>query len=368
MKNITFPYMGTSHIVFKHLFEALGNRVVLPPRPSRKTLDLGVRYSPEFACFPYKILMGTYLETLQMGADTIISTGGVGPCRAGQYAPLHKKILEDLGYDDDEMIIFEPIKGKMMDLVNKIKLLNARSLSIPQIWKLIKESWLKMKALDNIEKTSHKIRAREINSGETTRVYQKTLEWFKKAHTIGEIRDVENKAVKALEAVEHDPDRDVLKVGIVGEIYVVLEPSANLEIEEVLGELGVEVERSIFLTGWTIDNAVVDTMGRVGGLSVKKAAEEYLPEMVGGHGQDSVGHTIIYAKSGFDGVVQLLPFTCIPEIVARSILPKVSKDYDIPILSVVLDEQTGKAGLSTRVEAFVDLLRRKREKQEAFGA
>ena len=52
-----------------------------------------------------------------------------------------------------------------------------------------------------------------------------------------------------------------------------------------------------------------------------------------------------------------------PEIVAQNILPKVSREEDIPILSLVLDEQTGKAGYITRIEAFIDLIKRKRMKK-----
>jgi predicted nucleotide-binding protein (sugar kinase/HSP70/actin superfamily) len=59
-------------------------------------------------------------------------------------------------------------------------------------------------------------------------------------------------------------------------------------------------------------------------------------------------------------MIQLAPFTCIPEIVARTILPTVSRDYDIPVLTFFLDEQTGKAGMLTRLEAFTDLMRRKK--------
>lgn len=55
-----------------------------------------------------------------------------------------------------------------------------------------------------------------------------------------------------------------------------------------------------------------------------------------------------------------MPFTCIPEIVARSILPRVSRDLGIPVMSLILDEQTGLAGVLTRLEAFVDLLARRR--------
>ncbi len=352
-------------MVIRRLLEQMGNEVIAPLRPSQRTLDLGVRYSPEFACLPYKLVTGTYIESLERGADTILTSGGVGPCRAGLYAPMHEAILKDLGYDF-EIIIIEPPSRGIGDIYRKLQKLNADKLSWLALLGLVREGWAKVKALDDLERLSHYVRPREIEKRSTTRVYQKTLSWMAEANSIKEIKEAHEAGVAALKGIPQDPERDILKIGIVGEIYVVLEPSANLELEEILGELGAEVDRSIFLTGWTMDNAVADAMRLTGGRSVKRAAKEYLPEMIGGHGQDSIGHTIIYAKDGFDGVIQLSPFTCIPEIVAMSILPKVSKDYDIPVLSIVLDEQTGKAGLTTRVEAFVDLLyRRRRQRLEA---
>ena len=51
-----------------------------------------------------------------------------------------------------------------------------------------------------------------------------------------------------------------------------------------------------------------------------------------------------------------------PEIVAKSILPNVSKDYEFPIMTLIIDEMTGEAGYMTRLEAFIDLLKRKRRK------
>jgi predicted nucleotide-binding protein (sugar kinase/HSP70/actin superfamily) len=102
-------------------------------------------------------------------------------------------------------------------------------------------------------------------------------------------------------------------------------------------------------------------------MTVKDAASPYLPELVGGHGRDSIGNTILCAKRGFDGMIQIAPFTCIPEIVARTILPRVSRDYDIPVLTFFLDEQTGKAGMSTRLEAFTDLMRRKKRFKQGLS-
>ncbi len=360
MSKVTFPRMGESWRTFKMILEDLGNEVVVPPRPSKHTLDLGVRYSPEFACLPLKILTGTYLETIKMGADTIVTSGGVGPCRAGEYAVLHHKILQELGYEV-KMIVFEPPRLYPLNFIKNVRALNKARVSIKGIIARIKRAWRKLVALDNAEKLSHKIRPRELNRGTTTKVYLKVLEWIDQAYTTEQIIEAEAAALEALRSVPQDADREVLKVGIVGEIYVLLEPASNLEIEETLGHLGVEVERSMFLTGWTKDNTSKNETTEV--MTVKEAAAPYLPELIGGHGRDSVGNTILCAKRGFDGMVQLAPFTCIPEIVARTILTRVSKDYNIPVLTFFLDEQTGKAGMLTRLEAFVDLIRRKKHPQ-----
>jgi len=353
---ITFPRMGESYRTFKMLLEDFGNEVIVPPRPSKRTLDLGIRYAPEFACLPLKILMGTYLETIEMGADTIVTSGGVGPCRAGEYAMLHHRILNDLGYKI-KMIVLEPPRLHPISFIKSVRELNKSRVSIKGIIAHVKRAWRKLQALDNLEKLSHKVRPREISRGSTTKVYRKALDWIDQAYTTEQIIEAESTALEALNSIPQDHRRMVLKVGIVGEIYVLLEPASNLEIEETLGNLGVEVERSMFLTGWTRDNAWDETTE---GITVKEAASPYLPELIGGHGRDTIGNTVLYAKRGFDGIIQLAPFTCIPEIVARTILTKVSKDYNIPVLTFFLDEQTGKAGMTTRLEAFIDLLRRKK--------
>ncbi|MEM5770324.1 MAG: CoA protein activase, partial [Bacillota bacterium] len=57
-------------------------------------------------------------------------------------------------------------------------------------------------------------------------------------------------------------------------------------------------------------------------------------------------------------------FTCMPEIVAKSILPQISKDYGMPVMTLVLDEHAGEAGIMTRIEAFVDLLERRRKQED----
>jgi predicted nucleotide-binding protein (sugar kinase/HSP70/actin superfamily) len=128
--------------------------------------------------------------------------------------------------------------------------------------------------------------------------------------------------------------------------------------------MGVEVRRSIYLTSYA-HHDVLSTRGDMGS---RKLALPYLAQKVGGHGQNSVGDIIRYAEQGFNGVVQLAPFSCIPEIVAKSLVPRLSKDHGIPVLTLFIDEQTGAAGVQTRLEAFVDLMEQRRSGNLGVGA
>ena len=53
-----------------------------------------------------------------------------------------------------------------------------------------------------------------------------------------------------------------------------------------------------------------------------------------------------------------------PEIVADSILPQIRKDFNIPVMTLIVDEMTGEAGYMTRIDAFVDMLLRKNMTKE----
>jgi predicted nucleotide-binding protein (sugar kinase/HSP70/actin superfamily) len=87
----------------------------------------------------------------------------------------------------------------------------------------------------------------------------------------------------------------------------------------------------------------------------------YLKRDVGGDGWESVGEKVIYAREGYDGIIHLAPFTCMPEIVAENIMP--STKEDIPVLTVLCDEQMARPGMITRLEAFVDLLKFRRRRR-----
>ena len=50
---------------------------------------------------------------------------------------------------------------------------------------------------------------------------------------------------------------------------------------------------------------------------------------------------------------------------AKTVFVRIAEELDIPILSISIDEQTGKAGMQTRLEALIDLAWSRKKKQAA---
>jgi predicted nucleotide-binding protein (sugar kinase/HSP70/actin superfamily) len=355
---ITYPHMGSLSLVMESMFLGLGFEVVPPPPITRRTINLGVLHSPEFACFPLKINMGNFIEALEAGADTIVMAGGTGPCRFGYYAQVQREILYDLGFTF-RMIVLEPPQGNMSELLDKLKELRG-DLSWPDAMRNIQIAWRKIKALDQLHARSLYIRPRELKKGNTTLACQQAQQRVKDARDAAEVERWFQEGMALLAEVPCDHKREVLRIGLVGEIYMLLEPYANLHLEKLLGEMGAEIERSIYISQWIKEHLILSSLRLKGGKKVKKAAAPYLNHFVGGHGWESVGDTVLYSRRGFDGVIHILPFTCTPEIVAQSILPTVSRENGIPVISFSLDEQSGEAGFITRLEAFLDLLQQRK--------
>ena len=138
---------------------------------------------------------------------------------------------------------------------------------------------------------------------------------------------------------------------------MVLEPFSNLDVEIELGKLGVEVRRSTFISGWTKFNWFLNPLGMDEKDRIHRAAMPYLKRDVGGDGWETVGEKVLHAGE-YDGIVHLAPFTCMPEIIAQNIMP--STRENIPVMTILCDEQLAKPGILTRLEAFVDLLERRR--------
>jgi len=351
---LTFPHIGNIWVVVKAMTNKLGTDLVVPPSTSQRTLSLGVKYSPEMACLPFKLTLGNMIEALELGADTVIILGGPGPCRFGYYHRVQEAILHKLGYQFYMVTQDLGIRQMLKYFTNGAslgKLITAFCFGLA-----------KLKALDELDRMVHKIRAVEQEKGNTTRIYGDGIKAIDNARDYQGLKQAKRAHLQKLMNLPTLCSPALLKIGITGECFVMLDPYANMDVEIELGKLGVEVRRSVFVRDWVNFNPFAIALGLREKDRSHKAAKPYLSRHVGGDGWQSVGEKVLHARD-WDGLVHLEPFGCLPEITARNIMP--STKERLPVLNIIYDEHTGKAGIINRLEAFVDMIHRKKRRQVA---
>ena len=354
-----FPRMGTSVVPLKSLFTGIGAQVELGPSLSSRTVSLGVRHSPEFICTPYKYILGNMIEMLEAGADTLLYMDGAELCRNSTYTQLLNDVLHDLGYKFKLVSTAAFEKGGIFALPQFLRQF-MEDFSWSTVLREIYLAIAKMNVLDELERRVQYIRPREWVQGSVDKVWQEGLIRAGEAKNRDALKNVKQDVIQKMAKVEIDPTRNPVKIVTTGEYYAVLEPFFNLDLERVLGRLGVEVHRSLMLGDWVKFNMIFEALG-FRKSEIDRAAKPYLRWNIGGEGLVTVGQAVLHAQKGFDGLVELLPFTCIPEITVLNIFPRLGQDLKLPIIAFILDEQSGQAGMKTRLEAFVDLLVRRRE-------
>jgi len=354
---VTYPHIGQAYIALEVLFGTLGLDVVSPPLSSQRTLTLGSQLSPEFICVPFKVILGNMIEALELGADTVFTLEKQSGCRLGYYPKIQEAALRERGYEFT-MRPFRLMDGSAVTAIQELQ----RNTGVPlrRILHGIALGLPVMKTLDDLESAAHGIRPRELTPGAASRVLREAKERLRHVSDWDTFRGIRRESFEALNDIPIDRKRRPLKVIILGEFYLVLDAFMNMNMEEELGRRGVEVERSIYIAKWLDFNMFLRALKVPETHSVERAARPYLRRNVAGDGLKSIGETILHAQAGYDGVIHVQPFTCAPEIVAANIMPDVVRDHNIPVLSLIFDEQTGRTGVITRLEAFIDLLERRR--------
>lgn len=357
---VGLAHTGNIYIPVKSLMDRLNIDYIIPPLNNRHTLSLGVKHSPEGLCIPFKLTLGNMIEAARQGADVMVMASGAGICRLGYYARAQEQILRDLGYQA-QVVRFGVSEHKLMGFLGLLKQ-GANNASWFKIISAFRFGLAKLHAVDKMEKAVHSARAVELNKGSANKIYAQALKALDGADDYRSLRKVQKEYITRMENLPRSEIKP-LAVGVVGEFYVLLETFSNLDVENELGKLGVEVHRSFFLSEWTRFSLFLNGLGFDDKARIHRAAMPYLKRDVGGDGWESVGEKVLYSNK-YDGIVHLAPFTCMPEIVAQNIMQTTREN--IPVLSVLCDEQMGKSGMLTRLEAFVDLLKRRRAKQESL--
>ena len=352
---VGISHLGNISIMIKAWAQRLGGGLILPPATSQRTLSLGVKYSPEGLCLPFKLTLGNLIEACELGADTLVITSGDGICRLGYYAKTQEQILRDLGYNF-EMIRLSLSQQRVLGLLKLSKRLSNNA-SWFRVISALRFGITKQIAVDKIERLVQKVRAVEQIKGTANRLYAKAIEAIDNADDYNTLKKVQRDYIDQLNHVAKDTQAKPPIVGIIGEFYVTLEPFANQNIESELGKLGVEVRRRTFISAWAKFSFFFNYLGWNEKSKIHKAARPYLKRDIGGDGWETVGEKVLHAQE-YDGLIHLAPFTCMPETVAQNIMP--STKENIPVLTILCDEQMNRTGMLTRLEAFVDLLKSKR--------
>lgn len=357
---VTFPHMGNMYVPIKVLLETAGIDYVMPPFCTKGPLELGVMHSPEFACLPFKTILGEFIYGIENGAEFILFAGGCGQCRLGYYGDLQAEILKSLDYKV-KFVCLDLTNLSVNEILNGIKPLTEGK-SILNILKAIIFSTKTVYMVDKLNELVRNTRCREKNKGQTDRLISQFHNRVQKATGYKNIIDIISLTKKSLRQIPIDKKYKPIRVSIVGEMYVGAHPYINFELEKKLGNMGVEVHNNLSISHWITDHFIKKMLPFKIKNKPHEAGKEYMKtDDIGGHGIHTIGCSILSAKNNFDGVIHLYPFTCMPEIIAQCTFSEIQKKYNIHIMTLIIDEMTGEAGYMTRLEAFVDMLKMKKE-------
>jgi len=362
---VAFPHMGTIYIAWSAALKKIGVEPFVPPYTNKKTLSFGTKHSPEAICLPYKLILGNFIEAIDGGTDYVAMISSPGICRLGEYGSSIQNALSDMGYDTKyiELELYDGIKG-MYRFLSKLSGKNDPILFLRAIYFFIKTVFV----LDDLETALAYYRAREITVGEAEGNFKKALKLIMDVDDTKQLKQAKKEALLGISKTVIDKDREVLHVDITGEIFLVLDYFSNQNIERELGKMGVQTRRSLTV-GSFLKDAIIPKIFRkimgTGETHLQRAfrmAKPYLMRDIGGDALECVSDVAWACQEGKDGLIHISPFTCMPEIMTQNIFPNMREDCNIPILSLIMDEQTGKAGYITRLEAFVDLMRRRKRR------
>lgn len=363
---IAFPHMGTVYIAWALGLKNLGVEPFIPPYTNKNTLSLGAKNSPEAICLPYKLILGNFIEAIEGGTDYVAMITSPGICRLGEYGSSIKNALKDLGYDANyiELSLYDGIKG-MYNFAKELTGKNNPFLFLSAIYMTMRTIFV----LDDLETALSYYRAREIKQGEAEKHFKQGLKLILETNSIKELKKAKMEALKEISKTQIDKNREILHVDITGEIFLVLDYFSNQDIEKELGKMGVQTRRSLTV-GSFLKDAIIPKIFRkimgTGETHLQRAfrmAKPYLMRDIGGDALECVSDVAWASEKGKDGLIHISPFTCMPEIMSQNIFPNMREDCNIPVLTLIMDEQTGKAGYVTRLEAFVDLMRRRKRKE-----
>lgn len=387
-RTLYIPWMGDHAYGVAAAFRACGQPAEVIPIANEHSMELGRRYCSGKECLPCIITAGDMVRlTRQPGfkpeQSAFFMPGGSGPCRFGQYNAMHKLILKEIGLP--QIPIVSPSHDK--DFYDQMKQLGGDPSRL---------GWYSICATEALLKACLAVRPYEVQRGRTDEVYQR---WLKGICELIETRPAEKQIVQLLRhaaadfaAIKVNRSQPRPRIGVIGEMYVRQHAFANNDLLRQIESLGGEANLAgfteyLYYCNWTrigesrrardlrqwFSNFITDRFQR--GMhrrlnapfrellgsdadeppteEILRYADPYLHRSFEGEAVLSIGRMVELAHHGCHGIVNVMPFSCMPSTIVAGIMKKVTTEYgNIPALSINYDGQQDPT-LQTRLEAFI---------------
>ena len=384
-KTVYVPYMSDHVVAITGALRHHGIRCEALPPPDGDTLSIGLELCRGRECLPCFLVVGDLVRACRSpgfdpGHAAFFMPGSPGPCRFGQYRVLLRVLLDREGFADAE--ILSPTSE------NSYRGFGAH----PRALRLL--VWSGIVATDLLLELLHEFRPYELEPGATDIAYEHGLGRIRSALERGGGRALMAAMVAIAQdfaALPVDRSHSRPRIALLGEIYLMLSVHSNQQMirqleaagaETVSGTLGewlhfadeTKMDRDLLFGTW------LSFMGTKGLSTYQKSAEQklrvpiehllrhpaeptmrevldmvrpYYDPLLGTETTLTLAKTVVLARRGVSGVVNVMPFSCMPGIVVAGIAPRVRADFgQLPWLDVIYDGQQ-LTNIRTRLEAFV---------------
>jgi len=383
-RTVFIPHMSDHAFAIAGAFEYCGRKAEVLPESSGETVDLGKKYVSGKECYPCAVTTGDMIKKImEPGFDpdksAFFMPSGAGPCRFGQYNVFHRLVIEDLRLDN--LPVFSPNQDEKFYEQLKIA---GKDFAL--------RSWKGVTAIGLLQKCLHQTRPYEKEKNVSDEIYAmylaKTYDSLRGAD--GGLDAVLKKARVAFENIPRNKDKKPL-IGIVGEIFVRSNRFSNEDLARKVEAVGGEaylapVEEWIYYTNFmSLRRALIkkDWSGMVTLLSNRffqkriehkferyfagflKSLQEadtretldkaspYIHPSFEGEAILSIGKSIELIEKGASGIINAMPFGCMPGTIVSGLMRGLKREYGVPFLSIPYD---GTESLTTEIqlEAFMD--------------
>ncbi len=396
-KTVFIPRMCDHALAAGAALRAMGTDAEVLPPPDDETLGIGLNLCAGRECSPCFTCTGDIIRRAREpgfdpAASVLFMPTTAGPCRFGQYSTLLRNVLDEQGLGD--MAIVSPSGANsyqgFSDRPTKLRIL----------------MWEGIVAVDLLQKLLHEHRPYEVEPGGADRVYAAALDAVVAATDAGGgTRTVTALRRAATDFVALPVDRREPRplIGLVGEIYLRFNTYTNQDIvrqvESVGGEATVaSLMEWLYFTNWqakrlasargayaeSLKVTLVDLYQRHAEHRLHKAVahalrypheasvaqlmaniQPYYEPVLGTEAVLSMGRAIEYARNGLSGILNIMPFSCMPGIIVAGMAPRIRADLDhVPWLDVIYAVQGG-TNIRTRLEAFMHQARQYQRRQSA---